>query len=197
MRNTLPLRIFVCKSCRSLLAKFLLFSKTINLQSSGNFDRICFVIIPVPAPSSTIVIPGETFRGSNILRLKADVLGSNEPCVFQFFRASLTKVRDIVVHIARGIRIRCARQEFLPRLSLTTRSFGLGTASPPRLLARYGSGVRILIRNVRRHIARGIRIRCARQDSNLGPRQYQWRALPTELRAHLRREIFCSENRES
>ena len=24
---------------------------------------------------------------------------------------------------------------------------------------------------------------CARQDSNLGPRQYQWRALPTELRA--------------
>ena len=25
---------------------------------------------------------------------------------------------------------------------------------------------------------------CARQDSNLGPRQYQWRALPTELRAH-------------
>ena len=24
---------------------------------------------------------------------------------------------------------------------------------------------------------------CARQDLNLGPRQYQWRALPTELRA--------------
>ena len=45
---------------------------------------------------------------------------------------------------ATNINISCAGSENRPRLSLATRSFGLGTASRSRLLARHRSGVRFL-----------------------------------------------------
>ncbi len=48
-----------------------------------------------------------------------------------------------------------------PHLSLATRSFGLGTASPSRLLARYGSGVRFHVASALKALARGYKIRFA------------------------------------